>query len=134
MSATLNGSYSTQTPTQNIILINGQLQYNRNKKISLDVFEGVSSGRKVAVKIDQSSNIDHEVGVLSTLDHENIIRFLFDCSLSVGQKVLVSEFYERPLSECSKLQIDVKLIMHQLASAIEYLQRKKILLTTYLLL
>lgn len=123
----LNGYFISQTSTQNVISINGQLQYNKNKKITTNVFEGISSGRKVAVKIDQGSKIDREIQFLSTLDHQNILRFIFSCSLSEGQKVLISEFYDRPLSECSKLQIDVKLIMHQLTSAVECLHRNKIL-------
>lgn len=123
---TISCTSITRSPTQNIS-INGQLQYNKNKIITRNVYEGILSNRKVAVKIDQSSRIDREVEILSTLDHDNILRFLFDCSLSGSEQVLISEFYNRPLSECSRLQIDVKLIMHQLASAIEYLQRRKLL-------
>lgn len=126
-SSTLSASIVSQSSNQNVITINGQVQYNNNKTISTNVFEGVSSGRKVAVKIDQASRIDQEIKILSTLDHQNILRFIFDCSINGREKVLISELYERPLSDCSKLQIDLKSIMHQLASSVEYLQRKKIM-------
>lgn len=94
------------------------------------IFRGQLGYQKVAINKINPKNwkeMQIEIALFSQLDHENVIRYLFDLKVSDTQYV-VTEFFEITLEKAyaQVLTDDQKNLIWQLVNAVEFLQSLKI--------
>jgi serine/threonine protein kinase len=116
-----------------VLLTNPHLRYKAKTPIQNDsylgrIYFGHLSDRKVALKeFNDESVINCEMSMLSSLEHTNILKFLLKFEALNDRYFLVTEFAEK-FSRGAHLKTpdDVKDGMKQLTSAVQYLQKLKI--------
>lgn len=95
------------------------------------IYFGTLSKQRILLKLIDTEDTDlmeWEEGMLSTLSHENIARIFYPLKLSEGNSVLLMEYVGKNIKEILRKfnEIDKKIIMYQLASAVSYLQENRI--------
>jgi len=108
------------------MLINSEGQYGGK------IYYGSLSKQRILLKVISSkerSKMEQEETMLSSLSHENIARIFYSLKLTGNKCVLLTEFIGKNIKDVVRGldEIDMRIIMYQLAKVVSYLQEKRIM-------